>query len=322
MPFAIAENMIIVGIRGTLTAHERSGVSPFIETMRILQARSDGGERPSEAPVPWPHEGSCWNAANCMFKNIISPHDDLRLKHCKGRVRNNKRWHSLVPLNTLVLADDINQLLQLCLNGWHNYCCDVGNFRIITDVETCYLRDMDDDGSIWPEEWWDMFEIDGLGGEIIEEVIVYHAFYRDPLPKAIEIHTNWGRSVLWGVDMKRGEDKEETNEPAALVSSINQPTYLRADDGYAIVGFVMGCGKVFGRWHSDEYHVERRRTPYCHSPSGRLNSWGEDYIDEEDSRGPWTKGQYNRRNESTIHTGMSKFGIITKRNTDEQENSI
>ncbi|EWG55816.1 hypothetical protein FVEG_17598 [Fusarium verticillioides 7600] len=43
---------------------------------------------------------------------------------------------------------------------------------------------------------------------------------------------------------------------------------------------------------------------------------GRDHMDMEDVRGPWTKEQYDRRNESTIHTGMSKFGIITKRITD------
>ncbi|EXK77314.1 hypothetical protein FOQG_17975 [Fusarium oxysporum f. sp. raphani 54005] len=100
------------------------------------------------------------------------------------------------------------------------------------------------------------------------------------------------------------------------------PTYLRPDNGFAIVGFVMGCGKVFGRWHSDEYHVERSEDPDCDSHSRRLDYWGEDYIDEEDSRGPWTKDQYDRRNESTIHTGMSKFGIITKRVTDGPEQGI
>jgi hypothetical protein len=63
----------------------------------------------------------------------------------------------------------------------------VGNLRVTTDVETRYLRDVDDDGSIWPEERWDTFDIDGPGGERIEEVIVHHALFRDPSPKAIEV---------------------------------------------------------------------------------------------------------------------------------------
>ncbi|KAL9562023.1 hypothetical protein ACKAV7_013946 [Fusarium commune] len=190
------------------------------------------------------------------------------------------------------------------------------------DVETRYLRDMDDDGSIWPEKRWDTFNIDGPGGERIEEVIVHHALFRDPSPKAIEICTNRGRSVIWGVDMERGEGGEETNEPCPRIMSHRLPTHLRPDDGFAIIGFVMGCGKVFGRWHSDEYHVERSKVPGYHSRSRRLNYWGEDYIDEEDSRGPWTKDQYDRRNESTIHTGMSKFGIITKKIADGLEQGI
>ncbi|RKK98922.1 hypothetical protein BFJ70_g17544 [Fusarium oxysporum] len=172
---------------------------------------------------------------------------------------------------------------------------------------------MDDDGSIWPEHRWDTFDIDGPGGEIIEEVIVHHAFSQDPSPKAIEICTNRGRSVIWGVDMEQGENGKETNKACPPISSHRLPTHLRPDGGFAIVGFAMGCGKVFGRWHSNEYHVERSKAPICRSYSRRLNGEGEDYMDEEDSRGPWTKDQYDRRNESTIHTGMSKFGIITKR---------
>jgi hypothetical protein len=44
---------------------------------------------------------------------------------------------------------------------------------------------------------------------------------------------------------------------------------------------------------------------------------GKDYMDEEVVRGPWTMEQYERRNEASIHTGMSKFGIITKRIVDD-----
>ncbi|SCO90207.1 uncharacterized protein FRV6_14335 [Fusarium oxysporum] len=163
-------------------------------------------------------------------------------------------------------------------------------------VDTRYLRDMDDDGSIWPEQRRDTFDIDGPGGEMIEEVIVHHALFRDPSPKAIKICINRGRSVIWGVDMERGEHGEETDKPCPSIMSHRLPTHLRPDNGFAIVGFVMGCGKVFGRWHSDEYHVEQSEDPDCDSHSRRLDYWGEDYIDEEDSRGPWTKDQYDRRN--------------------------
>ncbi|KAF5250365.1 hypothetical protein FANTH_4465 [Fusarium anthophilum] len=310
MPFAAAENMTIVGMKGTLTA------------------ATNGGHFSRDHLKHRDHEVTCWSPANCMFKNLVSPTDDLKLNLCKGRVRNFDRWHCLVPLNTLVLASNTNELSQIrsisayrirdqiCFNIWNNHCCDVGNLRVTTDTETRYLRDMDDDGSIWPEQRWDTFHIDGPGGEIIEEVIVHHALFRDPSPKAIEISTNRGRSVIWGVDMERGERGDETNKPCPPNMSHRLPTHLRPDDGFAIVGLAMGCGKVFGRWHSDEYHIERSKSPDCHSYSRRLKDWGEDYIDEEDCRGPWTKEQYDRRNESTIHTGMSKFGIITKRITD------
>lgn len=115
--------------------------------------------------------------------------------------------------------------------------------------------------------------------------------------------------------MERGEYGDETNKPCPPNMSHRLPTHLRPDDGFTIVGLTMGCGKVFGRWHSDEYQVERSKAPDFHSYSRRLKDKGEDYVDEKDSRGPWTKEQYDRRNESTIHTGMSKFGIITKRIT-------
>ncbi|KAF5581068.1 hypothetical protein FPANT_9072 [Fusarium pseudoanthophilum] len=328
MPFAAAENMTIVGIKGTLTAHKRCGISPFIEKMRILQAATNFEPFAGELLKLRDQEVACWNPVNCMFKSLISPSDDLRLKLCKGRVRNFERWHCLVPLNTLILANDISQLSQIrsisaylirdpiCFNLWNNHCCDVGNLRVTTDAGTRYLRDVDDDGSIWPEQRWDTFHINGPGGEIVEEVIVHHALSHDSSPKAIEIHTSLGRSVVWGMDMERGEGGDETSQPCAPNISQGPPTHLRPDDGFAIVGLVMGCGKVFGRWHSDEYHVERSKAPASLWYSRRVKLWGEDYVDEQDSRGPWAKEQYDRRNESTIHTGMSKFGIITKRITD------
>ncbi|KAF5602844.1 activator of stress 1 [Fusarium subglutinans] len=258
LPFAVAENMTIIGIKGTLTAHKRYGVDPFIEKMWLLQARTDGGEKPSEVPEARPHEGSCWAGNTYMFKSLLAPDSDMRLQMLKGRIR-------------------------------------------------------DDDGSIWPEQRWDTFEIDGQGGERIEEIKVYHGPYHDPAPTAIEIHTNWGRSVLWGVDMKRDKNGGETNEHARL--PIKRPTHLRPDDGFAIVGLVMGCGKVFGRWHSDNEIID----PLWDRKELMI---GKDYMDEEDVRGPWTKEQYEKRNDSTLHTGMSKFGIITKRITDGPELGI
>ncbi|CZR43986.1 uncharacterized protein FPRO_13794 [Fusarium proliferatum ET1] len=343
MPFAATENMAIVGIKGTLTvslhgtfsefltlrtikAHKRHAISPFIEKVRFLQAATNGEHFSREPLKHRDQEVTSWNPVNCMFRNLISPTDDLELNLCKGRVRKFDRWHCLVPLNTLVLANDASELSQIrsisayiirdpiYFNIWNNHC-DVGNLRITTDTETRYLRNMDDDGSIWPGQRWDTFHIDGPGGEIIEQVIVHHALFRDPSPKAIETCTNRGRSVIWGVDMERGEYGDETNKPCPPNMSHRLPTHLRPDDGFTIVGLTMGCGKVFGRWHSDEYQVERSKAPDCHSYSRRLKDKGEDYVDEKDSRGPWTKEQYDRRNESTIHTGMSKFGIITKRIT-------
>ncbi|KAF5570179.1 activator of stress protein 1 [Fusarium phyllophilum] len=312
MPFAAAENMTIVGMKGTLATY---GISPFIDKIRILQAATNGGHFSQEPLKHRDQDVSCWNPANCMFKSLISPTDELKLNLCKGRIRNFERWHCLVPLNTLILANDTSELSHIrsisaylirdpiCLNPWN--------------AETRCLRDVDDDGSTWPEQRWDTFQIDGPGGEVIEEVIVHHGFYRDPSPKAIEICTNRGRSVIWGVDMERGENGEETNDPCPPIVGHRLRTHLRPEDGFSIVGLVMGCGKVFGRWHSDEYHVERSKPPSYRPYSRRLKGWGEDYIDEEESWGPWTKEQYDRRNESTIHTGISKFGIITKRITEQ-----
>ncbi|PNP76010.1 hypothetical protein FNYG_10568 [Fusarium nygamai] len=256
---------------------------------------------------------------------MLQPNSDMRLQIFKGRIRYSGRWHSLVPLNTRILANDTAQLSQIrslsaylvrdkySLSDWGAHSCDVGNLRLATDRETRYLRGRDDDGSIWPEQRWDTFEIDDQGGERIEEVKVYHGPYHDPAPKAIEIHTNRGRSVLWGVDMKRGENGGETNEHARL--PIKRPPHLRADDGFAIVGLVMGCGKAFGRWHSDNEVID----PHWDRDQHII---GKVYMDEEDVRGPWIKEQYDRRNESSLHTGMSKFGIITKRMAGGPEHGI
>ncbi|CVL08557.1 uncharacterized protein FPRN_13187 [Fusarium proliferatum] len=160
MPFVAAENMTIVGIKGTLTAHKRHGISPFIEKVRFLQAATHGGHFSREPIKHRDQEVTSWNPVNCMFRNLISPTDDLKLNLCKGRVRNFDRWHCLVPLNTLVLANDASELAQIrsisaylirdpiCFNIWNNHCCDVGNLRTTTDTETRYLRNMDDDGSI------------------------------------------------------------------------------------------------------------------------------------------------------------------------------
>ncbi|KAK7583611.1 hypothetical protein V3481_012895 [Fusarium oxysporum f. sp. vasinfectum] len=337
MPFAAAENMTIVGIKGSLTAHKRPGVHPFVEKISLLQARTNGGENPSETPELRAHEGLCWNAANCIFNSIFSPGDDLRLKICKGRVLDSERWQSIVPLNTLVLANDTNELSQIrSISAYlirdkfrysdrSNHCCDVGNLRVAAGEETRYLRDTDDDGSIWPEQRWDTFEIDGPGGERIEEFRVHHVLGRDSSPEAIEIRTNWGRSVLWGVDMKPGKDGEFTNGPAPLVKRRKPPTHLRADYGHVIVGVVMGCGKVYGRWFGDKVYGrwhkdmsidEQAKALEKYEISVKWNSSSKDYIEDKDVGGPWTKEQYDRRNEATLHTGMTNFGIIIRRITD------
>ncbi|SCO58462.1 uncharacterized protein FFMR_15618 [Fusarium fujikuroi] len=325
LPFAAAEDMTIMGIKGTLTAHKRYGVDPFIEKVWLLQARTDGGERPSKVPEARAHEGSCWNAKTYMFKSMLAPDSDMRLQMCKGRIRYRGRWHSLVPLNTLILANYTDQLSQIrnisaylirdkySLSDWLAHNCDVGNLRLTTDAETRCLRDRDDDGSIWPEQRWDTFEIDGQGGERIEEVKIYHGPFHDTASKAIEIHTNRGRSVVWGVDMRRDEEGGETNEHACL--PLGHPTCLRAEKGFAIVGLVMGCGKAFGRWHSDNEVVD----PHCVRDRHMISK---DYMDEDDVRGPWTKEQNERRNASSLHTGMSKFGIITKKITEGPEQEI
>ncbi|KAJ4016128.1 hypothetical protein NW761_015105 [Fusarium oxysporum] len=337
MPFAAAENMTIAGIKGSLTAHKRPGVHPFVEKISLLQARTNGGENLSETPELRAHEGLCWNAANCIFNSIFSPGDDLRLKICKGRVLDSERWQSIVPLNTLVLANDTNELSQIrSISAYlirdkfrysdrSNHCCDVGNLRVAAGEETRYLRDTDDDGSIWPEQRWDTFEIDGPGGERIEEFRVHHVLGRDSSPEAIEIRTNWGRSVLWGVDMKPGKDGEFTNGPAPLVKRRKPPTHLRADYGHVIVGVVMGCGKVYGRWFGDKVYGrwhkdmsidEQAKALEKYEISVKWNSSSKDYIEDKDVGGPWTKEQYDRRNEATLHTGMTNFGIIIRRITD------
>ncbi|KAM0228788.1 hypothetical protein ACHAP5_011841 [Fusarium lateritium] len=354
MPFAAADNMTIVGIEGSLTvgnygpyqmttltstekAHKRPGVHPFIEKISLLQALTNFRESPPETPDLRAHEGLCWNAANCIFNSIFSPGDDLTLKICKGRILDNKRWQSIVPLNTLVLANDTKELSQIRsisaylirdkfrYSDQSNHCCDVGNLRVASGEETRYLRDVDDDGSIWPEERWDTFEIDGPGGERIEEVRVHHVLGRDSSPEAIEIRTSWGRSVLWGVDMKLGKDGEFTNEPAPLVKRRKPPTHLRADYGHGIIGVVMGCGKVYGRWFGDKVYArwhkgmsidEQAKALEKYEFSVKWNSSSKDYLEDKDVRGPWTKEQYDRRNEATLHTGMTDFGIITRRVTD------
>lgn len=157
MPFAATENMAIVGIKGTLTvslhgtfsefltlrtikAHKRHAISPFIEKVRFLQAATNGEHLSREPLKHRDQEVTSWNPVNCMFRNLISPTDDLELNLCKGRVRNFDRWHCLVPLNTLVLANDASELSQIrsisayiirdpiCFNIWNNHC-DVATYE-------------------------------------------------------------------------------------------------------------------------------------------------------------------------------------------------
>lgn len=67
-----------------------------------------------------------------------------------------------------------------------------------------------------------------------------------------------------------------------------------SDDGFVIVGIVMGCGKVRGRWDVNK-----------------------NYMNEEETRGPWTKEQHTKHNEATLHITMSKFGIIIRKIVNE-----
>ncbi|KAF4416172.1 hypothetical protein FACUT_12827 [Fusarium acutatum] len=213
----------------------------------------------------------------------------MNLQICNGRIRDSGRWHSLVHLYTLILANDIDQLSQV-----RSIAAYLIRDQYSSGRETRYLRDRNDDGSIWPEHRWDTFEIDGQGGERIEEIKIYRDPIHDPAPTTIE---NGG----------------ETNQHARLPMGL--ATYLRPDEGFAIVGLDLGCGKVFGRWQADNEVID---------PHWERNQHviGKGYMDVEDVKGPWTKEQYERRNESSLHTGMSKFGIITKRITDGPKQCI
>ncbi|KAF4472267.1 Activator of stress related protein [Fusarium albosuccineum] len=299
MSFAAAEGMTIVGLKGILVAHKRLGVYPFIQKVGLLLTRTDGMDNPAVAPELQEHEGSCWNLKNCMFKSIFLPDGDMALRLCKGRLDDVDPGHNSVPLNTLNLADETTQLSQLrSISGylvrdkhWFQsytlFSSNVGNLRVSTNKGSRHLRDVDDDGSIWPEEHWETFEIDGPNGERIEQVDVYHDLFTGITPKAIKIQTNWERSVMWGEDIRQNKTEGLPSESHMTREGVRPPIKLRAEDGFAIVGLVMGCGKVCGRWKSPK-----------------------DYMDEEEARGPWTKEQYDKRNEATLHTTMKSRFII------------
>jgi hypothetical protein len=108
-----------------------------------------------------------------------------------------------IPMRILMLGNRPNELANIrsisacistkCIRERDNkkyFDNAVTNMRVsfADGQQTCAMREVDDDGSPWLEENWDEFEIDGPGGEIIEEIGWIESYGRCPEHLHVSFH--------------------------------------------------------------------------------------------------------------------------------------
>ncbi|RSM06096.1 hypothetical protein CDV31_009272 [Fusarium ambrosium] len=206
-PLFVAKDMIIVGVQGQLAEQEKEDVTPWILRFGLLQAYAWDDERPNPGWYPEirAEEGLSWSSASLSHLDVPI-WESKTLKFITGNIHNVEGTDLKVehiPTRILLLGNHPHELtnvrsISACVNskGIHEYGGQRYFDNVITNMRVSFadgqqtraMREVDDDGYSWPEENWDEFEIDGPGGEIIEEIGWVGSYGRSPEHLQVSIH--------------------------------------------------------------------------------------------------------------------------------------
>lgn len=288
----------------------------------LLQAYPGDDERP--APGYYPEVGDeeqmSWSSASLALLDE-APWESESLKFVYASfdgVEDTAVEPELIPMRILMLGNSPDELtnvqsISACVNS--KRVCAVGNKKYldnaVTNMRVSFagamqtprvMREVDDDGSPWPEESWDEFMIDGPGGEVIDEIgwvragsdcLEYlHVSSGIHEPKfanlALKLRTNRERAAIFAADTLAGENDSAAATGTKLYERTtgDRMQVIRAGEGDVIVGIVMGFG---------------------HRVSGRLD--GSDA--EEFATRPWTCETFQKRSGFRLFSCFSFVGALT-----------
>ncbi|KAL2687607.1 hypothetical protein Neosp_005168 [[Neocosmospora] mangrovei] len=260
-PLFAADDMVIVGIEGQLAKQEKEDVTPWILRFGLLQAYPGDEEKPDPGYYPevGDEEQMSWSSASLALLDEASwESESLKFVYDGfNRVENTTIEREHIPMRILVLGNRPNELanvrsISACINSKGIRERDnkkyfdnaVTNMRVsfVDGQLTRAMREVDDDGSAWPEENWDEFEIDGPGGEIIEEIGWTESYGNSP--KHLHLRTNRNRTVLFAADTLVGESDSNTRIKLSGGAADNHMKVIKAEEGDVIVGIVMGRTEI------------------------------------------------------------------------------
>ncbi|EEU42515.1 uncharacterized protein NECHADRAFT_80127 [Fusarium vanettenii 77-13-4] len=287
-PLFAAEDMVIVGVEGQLA--EKEGVTPWILRFGLLQAYPGDEEKPDPGYYPevGDEEQMSWSSASLALLGKPSWESESLKFICDGfdRVENIDIDRELIPLRILMLGNRPNELANIrsisaCINS------KVTNIRVsfVDGQQTRTMREVDEEGFLWPEENWEEFEIDGPGGEIIDEIGWIESYDRSP--ELLHLRTNRNRTVLFALDTLVGENNSNTRiKLSGWTVDNNHMRVIKAEEGDVIVGIVMGFGQ-------------------------RESDWLFESDREEFGTRPWTYETFQKRSESRLFSYFNFVGALT-----------
>ncbi|RSL45479.1 hypothetical protein CEP54_014253 [Fusarium duplospermum] len=256
-PLFVAKDMIIVGVQGQLAEQEKEDVTPWILRFGLLQAYAWDEERPNSGWYPEirAEEGLSWSSAS-LSRLDVPIWESKALKFITGNIYNVEGTDLKVehiPTRILLLGNHPHELsnvrsISACVNnkGIHEYGGQRYFDNAITNMRVSFadgqktraMREVDDDGYSWPEENWEEFEIDGPGGEIIEEISWVGSYGRSP--EHLQLRTNRNRTVLFAADILANENNTPTGIHVHERTANDRRDVIKAEEGDVIVGIVMG----------------------------------------------------------------------------------
>ncbi|KAF4469362.1 Activator of stress related protein [Fusarium albosuccineum] len=306
-PLFAAEDMVIVGLQGQLGNQPKEGVTPWILRLGLLQAYPGDDEKPDPGYFPdlRPTEELSWSSESLSLLDapIWESETFKFVPGNVGHVGNTSIKIEHIPMRFLMLANHPSELkkvqrISACVrskgssqHGKQKYFeYTVTNLRASFNESENQpartIRDVDDDGTPFPEQDWEDFEIDGPGGEIVEEIAVVPRY--ESAPKLLELRTNRNRTVAFAADRLAGEDDMPTDTRFSESVEGERRLTIKADDGDVIVGIVMGFGHRQGHW---ERLLEPEREMF--------------------QTRPWTYEVYQRWLETYLFSSFSVVGVLT-----------
>ncbi|KAJ4211361.1 hypothetical protein NW759_012563 [Fusarium solani] len=302
-PLFAAEDMVIVGIEGQLAKQEKEDVAPWILRFGLLQAYPGDEEKPDPGYYPevGDEEQMSWSSASLALLDEPSWESESLKFVYDGfdRVEDTTVEREHIPMRILMLGNRPNELANIrsisacistkCIRERDNkkyFDNAVTNMRVsfADGQQTCAMREVDDDGSPWLEENWDEFEIDGPGGEIIEEIGWIESYGR--CPEHLHLRTNRNRTVLFAADTLVGENDSNTRIKLSGGTADNHMQVIKAEEGDVIVGIVMGFGY-------------------------RESDWLNESDREEFGMRPWTYETFQKRSKFRLFSYFSFVGALT-----------